>query len=94
LCDYSGQLSCLEASTGELVWQHDLGSGVWCASPVIVDGRVYVSTERQLLWVLKAGRQKEVLGSSRVRSMAITPVFDGELFYLPTQRRLFALRLP
>jgi hypothetical protein len=29
-----------------------------------------------------------------IRVVSSRPVFDGEMFYLPTQRRLFALRLP
>jgi outer membrane protein assembly factor BamB len=93
ISDYSGQLSCLDAETGHVVWQHDLGSGVWTSSPIIVDGRVLVSTEKQVLWILKAGREKEVLAQGRVRSMAITPTIDKDVLYLPTQRRLFALRI-
>jgi len=91
--DYSGRLHCFDAASGQLVWQHELGSGVWCASPVVAHGKVYISTERQILWVLKADREKEVLARSRVRSMAITPVFADGTLYLPTQRRLFAVKL-
>lgn len=91
--DYSGRLNCLDADTGELVWQQELDSGVWCSSPVVADGKVYTSTERQMLWVLKAGREKQVLARCRVRSMAITPVFEHGVLYLPTQRRLFALKI-
>jgi outer membrane protein assembly factor BamB len=91
--DYSGQLLSIDEDTGETVWQHDLGAGVWCASPVIADDKIYISTERQQLWILKAGRQKEVIACSRLRSMAITPVLQDDTLYLPTQRRLFAIRI-
>jgi outer membrane protein assembly factor BamB len=93
ISDFSGRLHCLDAETGEHYWQHELGAGVWCASPVVVEGKVYISTERMRFWVLKAGRQKQVLAESRVRSMAITPTIRDGIFYLPTQNRLFALKL-
>ena len=92
LPDYSGKLHCIDAETGKTVWQHDLGGGVWCASATVADGRVFVGTERMTFWVLKAGRDKEVLSRGRVRSMPITMAVGEGVFYLPTQRRIFAVR--
>ncbi len=93
ISDFSGRLHCFNAKTGELYWQHELGAGVWCASPVVTDGKVYISTERSRFWVFKAGRKKQVLSECRVRSIAITPIVEDGVFYLPTQNRLFALRM-
>ena len=93
ISDYSGRLHCFNADTGKLYWQHELGAGVWCASPVVVNGKVYIGTERMRFWVFKAGREKQVLSESRVRSVAITPVVQDGVFYLPTQNRLFALKM-
>ena len=93
LPDYSGILHCIDAETGEIVWQHDMGGGVWCASATVADGRVYVGTERMAFWVLKAGREKEVLARSRTKSMAITTVIAENTLFLPTQRRIFAVEL-
>jgi outer membrane protein assembly factor BamB len=86
-------LNCLDADTGEHLWQQRLDAGVWCCSPVVAAGKVYVSTERQTLWVLKAGREKQVLSRSRLKSMAITPMLHDRVLYLPTQRRLFAVKI-
>ena len=91
LPDYSGKLHCIDAETGKTVWQHDLGGGVWCASATVADGRVFVGTERMAFWVLKAGREKEVFSRGRVQSMAITTAVGEGTFYLPTQRRIFAV---
>ena len=93
ISDFTGRLCCLDADTGELYWEHELGAGVWCASPVVVGDKVYISTERNRLWVFKTGREKQVLSESRVRSMAITPAIQDGVFYLPTQNRLFALKI-
>ena len=54
---------------------------------------MYISTEKKLLWVLRAGREKQVLARSRLRSEAITPVVANDVLYLPTQKRLFAVKL-
>jgi outer membrane protein assembly factor BamB len=91
--DYTGFLHCLDAETGETYWSHDLESGVWCSYAVVANGNVYISTERQLLSILKASREKEVVAECRVRSEAITPLVENGVMYFPTQRRLFAIEL-
>lgn len=93
ISDYTGRLQCLDADTGALIWRRELGAGVWCASPVVADGVVYISTERQVLWGFSADRTGDVLFESRARSVPITPHVDGDVMYLPTQRRLFAIEL-
>jgi len=93
ISDFTGRLYCFDADTGEFHWQHELGAGVWCASPVVVNDKVYISTERNRFWVFRAGREKQILSESRVRSMAITPAVQDGVFYLPTQNRLFALKI-
>ncbi len=60
---------------------------------VVVNGRVYISTEKRLLWILNAGREKQVLHRSRLHSEAITPVVDQDMLLFPTQYDLFAIRL-
>ncbi len=91
--DFSGRLNCFDADTGEHIWQQELDSGVWCCSPMVADGKVYVCTKDKMLWVLKAGREKHVLARCRLRSEAITLVYEDGVLYLPTQRRLFALKI-
>lgn len=93
VADYSGYLHCLDAETGEHYWQQELGGGAWCATPIVVGHRVYITNEKNRIWVLRAGRRKKVLARGRTRSMAITPVRAGNLLLLPTQRRLFALNI-
>jgi outer membrane protein assembly factor BamB len=94
ISDYSGQLSCFDAGTGNLYWQHNLEAGVWCASPVVANGKVYISTEKNVMWVLAAGKEKKLLNRSRLQSTAITPLVQKNYFFLPTQQRLFALKTP
>ena len=92
IADYNGRLYCFDANTGELIWRHELEAGVWSASPVVVNNKVYISTEGNILWVLKAGREKEVVSSCRLKSMAITPTVHDGVMYLPTQKHFFAIK--
>ncbi len=93
IADYSGQLHCLDADTGEHYWQHELVGGVWCESPVVVNGLVYLANEKDRMWVLRASREKEVVAQGRVRSTAITPVWHEGVLFFPTQQSLSAIRL-
>ena len=92
ISDYTGNLTCLDADTGELYWQHDMQAGTWHASPFVTNGKVYISTEAKVLWILKAGKQKQVLSRSKLKSPAITPLAHKGTLYLATQKRLFAIK--
>jgi len=91
--DLSGRLHCLDAETGEHYWQHNLEGDIWGASALVVEDKVYTSTERREMWVFRAGREKQLLSRCRLKSIAITPKVEGGMLYLPTQRRLFAVKL-
>ncbi len=91
--DYSGQLHCLDADTGGQYWQHELIGGVWCESPVVANGLVYVGNEKNRMWVLRASRDKTIVAQGRVRSTAITPVYHDGVLYFPAQQSLSAIRL-
>lgn len=86
--DFSDQLHCIDAETGKSHWVHDLISDVWAASPVVADGKIYVGTSHKYLWILKAGKKKEVLQEIRLSSMPITVVPENGRLYVPTQRSL------
>src|SRR5581483_11086611 len=55
-----GVVTCADASTGQKVWQKRLG-GIFFASPVGADGKVYMVSETGETYVLRAGREPEVM---------------------------------
>lgn len=91
IVDTTGNAHCFDTTTGERCWVQPLGGRTWCASPFVADGKVYVSTESNKLWTLKAGRKLEVLSQTRLKSMAITPTAAEGVLYLPTQKSLAAI---
>jgi outer membrane protein assembly factor BamB len=89
-----GVVTCADARTGERVWRHRLG-GVFFASPVAADGKVYLVSETGETYVLRAGRTPEVLAENDLgeRFIASPAIAQGRLF-LRSDRTLFAIGSP
>ena len=52
-CSDGGAFSCLDAATGEILWQLRLRSGALNPSPIFADGKIYVLSEQGTTTVLK-----------------------------------------
>ena len=87
----TGNLHCFDAGSGERYWVHPLGARTWCASSFVADGKIYVGTDANLLWVLKAGRQLQVLSKTHLNTTPITLTAANGVLYVPTQRSLLAI---
>ncbi len=89
--ELTGFLKCLDARTGELVWEVDLKSGTW-SSPFYVDGKVYLGTDEGDLYVFKAGRKLEQLAKIDMGNPLKTPpVAVNGVLYLTNSETLFAI---
>ena len=86
-----GVVTCADARTGEAVWRHRLG-GLFFASPVAGDGKVYLLSETGEAFVLRAGRSPEVLSRNELggRFLASPAIAQGRLF-LRSDDALFAV---
>ena len=60
ISDFSGFLHCLDAKTGQEYWVHDVFAAVW-GSPIVIDGRVYLSDEDGDVVVMQHGKEMKVL---------------------------------
>ena len=86
-----GVVTCADARTGEPVWRHRLG-GVFFASPVAGDGKVYLTSETGEIFVLRAGREPNVLARNDLgeRLIASPAISKGRIF-LRSDGTLFAV---
>jgi outer membrane protein assembly factor BamB len=76
-----GVVTAVDASTGAKVWQERV-EGIFTASPVAADGKVYFVSETGETIVLQAGRPPSVLARNSVgeRSAATPAISDGQIF--------------
>lgn len=84
-----GVVTCADAATGEAVWKHRLG-GIFFASPVAGDGKVYMISETGETFVLRAGRKPEVLATNDLgERMVASPAISAGRIYLRGDGMLF-----
>jgi outer membrane protein assembly factor BamB len=76
----NGVITCLEATTGEVIWQHRAG-GEFAASPILAGGRMYFFDAEGRILALKLGRKFELLSESQLGDgyMASPAVVGNEL---------------
>ena len=86
-----GVLTCAEMKTGERVWQTRL-DGVFFASPVAADGKIYFLSQTGETFVVKAGRTPDILARNDLaeRFVASPAISNGRIF-LRSDARLFAI---
>jgi outer membrane protein assembly factor BamB len=86
-----GVVTCADATTGERVWRHRL-DGIFFASPVAGEGKVYLVSETGRTFVLRAGRTPEVLAENDLDERFLaSPAISGGRIFLRSDRTLFAV---
>ena len=87
----NGILSAADAATGQRLWQERVG-GVFTASPIAGDGKVYFVSESGETIVLKAGRTFEVLSRNKLEGHFVaSPAAAGGKLFLRADDRIFAI---
>ena len=88
-----GIMWCLDARTGAEVYaQQRLKPGAYSGSPVLADGKIYVTNEDGLTSVVQAGPKFEVLAENALNdySLSSPAISDGQIF-IRTSQHLFCI---
>lgn len=83
-----GIARCLDAKTGQDIWgPQRLKVGDYSASPVLAEGKLYVTNEEGLTTVLKAGPKFEVLAENALDDVCLSSpaLSDGQIFIRTAQ---------
>ena len=89
--DVGGTVHCLDAATGTQLWKHETIDAIW-GSLLLAGDRLYVGNDGGLMTVLRAGRQKELLGEIQMDAPLYTrPAVIGDALYLATAHRLYLI---
>lgn len=86
-----GVASCVDALTGEAIWQERLG-GDYSASPLFADGKIYFVNEEGQGTVVRPGRKFEKLAENGFgeRTLASYAFSDGTIF-VRTEQALYRI---
>ncbi len=76
-----GVVTCADATNGKTVWRQRLG-GIFFASPVAGDGKIYMVSETGETYVLAAGREAKLLATNDLgeRFLASPAISNGRIF--------------
>jgi len=87
----AGIATCVDAKTGEKVWQERI-DGIFSASPVAADGKIYLMSETGEAIVLEAGREMRILARNQLgeRVVASPAISNGQIF-IRTDEHLFCI---
>jgi outer membrane protein assembly factor BamB len=88
-----GIMWCLDAKTGAIVYQRQrLQPGTYTGSPVLADGKIYVTNEDGLTSVVQAGPTFTVLAENDLGEYTLSSpaISDGQIF-IRTDQALYAI---
>jgi outer membrane protein assembly factor BamB len=86
-----GVVTCLEAASGKEVWHNRIG-GMYAASPIYADGRIYFCSQQGKTTVLKPGRAFESLATNSLAGgFMASPAVSGKALFLRTKTDLYRI---
>jgi outer membrane protein assembly factor BamB len=87
----NGIVTCTDPATGKRVWQERVG-GIYTASPVAVDGKIYLLGEGGETVVLRAGRELEILERNPIGERVVaSPAISQGRFFIRTDAHLVCI---
>ena len=89
----NGTLFCHDGKTGEVIYGPErLKPGTYSASPVLADGKIYVTNEDGVTVVFKAGPKFELLAENQLEGYCLSTaaISDGQIF-IRTDKHLYCI---
>ena len=76
------------------MWRERLG-GIYSASPIAADGKIYLASENGETLVLRAGRRPQVIAKNKLDMRVIaSPAISGARIFIRGDRHLVAIASP
>jgi outer membrane protein assembly factor BamB len=91
--DDRGVVHALDVKTGSVVYGPErLEPGTYSASPVLADGKIYITNEEGLTSVFAAGPKFEVLAKNAINEYTLSSVaISNKQIFLRTEKHLYAI---
>ena len=88
----NGMVICVDAKTGDEVWDERVGRGDYSSSPVCIDGKIYCGSRTGEFTVIKASPKYELLGRSQLgEATHATPAVSNGRMFLRGFSKLYCL---
>jgi outer membrane protein assembly factor BamB len=94
MADDAGALTCLDAKTGKVIYgPEDTGIGRVSASPILADGKIYITSETADVAVVEAGPKFRLIASNSLDGSytLCTPAFVDNEIILRTGTHLYCI---
>jgi len=89
---WNGNLTCFDARDGTVIYQQTVSPTSFIASPVAADGRLYMVSERGMVFIARAGKKYELLASIPLGEISlVTPGIAEGVIIFRTARKLIAI---
>ncbi|MCZ6671606.1 MAG: PQQ-binding-like beta-propeller repeat protein [Verrucomicrobia bacterium] len=89
-----GRVSCLDAKTGEVIWgPENTGLGRVSSSPILADGKIFITSEESETAVVQAGPIYKFLGKNNLDGSFTlsTPAAAGKQLFIRTADYLYCI---
>ena len=92
----NGRLAAYDAKTGEQIYRQRVGkTGGYSGSPVVADGRLYFTTEEGTTYVVRTGKDYQLLATNELDEVVMTtPAISDGLLIIRGAKHIFALGAP
>ncbi len=95
LCTDKGELNCLDVKTGNVLWSGnpEKHRTAFSASPVIAEGKIYITREDGKTFVLEQGNEFKLLATNELADefVVATPVFVDGRILIRTAQHLYCI---
>lgn len=90
---WNGSLACYDAKTGEEIYKETLKMGMsFTACPVASDGKIYISDDEGMVYVIQAGKEFKLLSKNPLGDICMTtPAITNNIIYFRTMKYLIAI---
>jgi len=90
-----GVVSCLDARTGDAVWQNRVPGGEFWSSPVYADGKIWFSRKKGTTVVVEAAASFKLIAENQLDAgVNASPAVAGSSLIMRTFTHLYRLESP
>ncbi len=91
VADKNGIVSCIDAATGEIIWQDRIG-GTFSASPIYAAGHIYFCDEKGKTTVVKPGDALNIIAENDLNDGCMaTPAPLGKAIFIRTRTAMYRI---